>query len=120
MTMPAFFFNTDQYIHGIVMANYTSGAPVRGNLTIKATVRPIQPIRPKKFYRNPNDNFDPYNPYENQYGNPYNNPEYPYQVPEYENAARLNKPIVEKYFNFVSFISFSQTPLQFIFFFFLG
>lgn len=41
VTMPAFFFNTDAFIYGRVMANFTSGAPVRGNLTIKATIRPI-------------------------------------------------------------------------------
>lgn len=41
VTMPAFFFNTDPFIYGKIMANFTSGAPVRGNLTIKATVRPI-------------------------------------------------------------------------------
>ena len=39
VTMPAFFFSTDPYIHGIVQANYTSGAPVRGNLTLKASFR---------------------------------------------------------------------------------
>lgn len=41
VTMPAFFFNTDQYIYGRIMANFTSGAPVKGNLTIKATIRPM-------------------------------------------------------------------------------
>lgn len=41
VTMPAFFFNTDPYIYGKIMANFTSGAPVKGNLTIKATIRPI-------------------------------------------------------------------------------
>nr|CAD7577964.1 unnamed protein product [Timema californicum] len=41
VTMPAFFFNTDQYIHGKIMANYTSGAPVHGNLTLRATIRPL-------------------------------------------------------------------------------
>jgi CD109 antigen len=41
VTMPAFFFNTDPYIYGKVMANFTSGAPVHGNLTLKATIRPI-------------------------------------------------------------------------------
>lgn len=40
--MPAFYFDTDDYIHGTVMANYTSGAPVRGNLTLKATFKPIR------------------------------------------------------------------------------
>lgn len=49
VTMPAFYFDTDDFIHGTVMANYTSGAPVRGNLTLKATFKPIrnlQPLRP--------------------------------------------------------------------------
>lgn len=41
VTMPAFFFNSDPYIYGRIMANFTSGAPVKGNLTIKATIRPI-------------------------------------------------------------------------------
>ncbi|KAL0278731.1 UNVERIFIED_CONTAM: hypothetical protein PYX00_000464 [Menopon gallinae] len=41
VTMPAFFLETDGFIHGTVMANYTSGGPVRGNLTLKASVRPI-------------------------------------------------------------------------------
>lgn len=43
VTMPAFFFITDEYIHGVVHANYTSGAPVPGNLTLRATIRPINP-----------------------------------------------------------------------------
>jgi CD109 antigen len=30
ITMPAFFFNTDPYIYGRIMANFTSGAPVHG------------------------------------------------------------------------------------------
>lgn len=50
VTMPAFFFNTDPYIHGRIMANYTSGAPVRGNMTLKATIRPIPQYRPN-YYR---------------------------------------------------------------------
>ncbi|XP_034475080.1 CD109 antigen [Drosophila innubila] len=41
VTMPAYFFTTDPFIYGRVMANFTSGLPVRGNLTIKATIRPI-------------------------------------------------------------------------------
>ncbi|XP_013162940.1 PREDICTED: CD109 antigen [Papilio xuthus] len=49
VTMPAFFFNTEPFIHGRIMANYTSGAPVRGNLTLKATVRPIPQYRPRYF-----------------------------------------------------------------------
>ncbi|XP_045452691.1 CD109 antigen [Melitaea cinxia] len=51
VTMPAFFFNTEQYIHGRVMANYTSGAPVRGNLTLKATLRPVPRYRPSHYRR---------------------------------------------------------------------
>ncbi|XP_049876767.1 CD109 antigen [Pectinophora gossypiella] len=49
VTMPAFFFNTEPFIHGRIMANYTSGAPVRGNLTLKATVRPIPQYRPRYY-----------------------------------------------------------------------
>ncbi|KAF7387314.1 CD109 antigen-like [Vespula maculifrons] len=41
VTMPAFFFENDPYIHGIVQANYTSGAPVKGNLTLKASFKPL-------------------------------------------------------------------------------
>lgn len=41
VTMPAFFFDTEPYVHGIINANYTSGAPVHGNLTLKASFRPI-------------------------------------------------------------------------------
>lgn len=47
VTMPAFFFNTDPFIHGRIMANFTSGEPVRGNLTLKATIRPIGFFNPK-------------------------------------------------------------------------
>lgn len=43
--MPAFFFTTEKYLTGTVMANYTSGAPVRGNLTLKATIKPINRFR---------------------------------------------------------------------------
>ncbi|XP_026320677.1 uncharacterized protein LOC113230803 [Hyposmocoma kahamanoa] len=49
VTMPAFFFNTEPFIHGRIMANYTSGAPVHGNLTLKATVRPIPQYRPRYY-----------------------------------------------------------------------
>lgn len=40
--MPPFFFDTDRYLSGFVMANYTSGGPVDGNLTLKATIRPAK------------------------------------------------------------------------------
>lgn len=41
MTMPAFFFDTEEFLSGTVVGNFTSGAPVRGNLTLRATVKPI-------------------------------------------------------------------------------
>ncbi|KAG6439602.1 hypothetical protein O3G_MSEX000913, partial [Manduca sexta] len=56
VTMPAFFFNTEPFIHGRIMANYTSGAPVRGNLTLRATLRPIPQYRPQRLYQGNNFN----------------------------------------------------------------
>ena len=47
VTMPAFFFNTDRYIYGRIMANFTNGTPVKGNLTLKATIRPIGFFNPE-------------------------------------------------------------------------
>ncbi|XP_076278981.1 macroglobulin complement-related [Lasioglossum baleicum] len=44
VTMPAFFFDNDPYIYGIVQANYTSGAPAKGNLTLKASFRSLDRI----------------------------------------------------------------------------
>lgn len=77
VTMPAFFFNSDPFLHGKIMANFTSGAPVKGNLTLKATIRPIGYFTPKnineyfrKGYigeRDPNDQSDPFGP-EQRYG----------------------------------------------------
>lgn len=39
--MPAFYFSTEEYLGGIIVANFTSGGPVTGNLTITASVKPI-------------------------------------------------------------------------------
>lgn len=86
--MPAFFFSNEEYIHGIVMANYTSGAPVRGNLTLKAIIRPIQPLQ--RRYENKDQN-------RRQYQNPN---ELNYDYNEYD--TEYNRPVAEKYFNFVS------------------
>uniref|UniRef100_A0A182NU17 TEP1-F n=1 Tax=Anopheles dirus TaxID=7168 RepID=A0A182NU17_9DIPT len=47
VTMPAFFFNTDRYVYGRIMANFTNGTPVKGNLTLKATIRPIGFFNPE-------------------------------------------------------------------------
>ncbi|XP_075216528.1 macroglobulin complement-related [Lycorma delicatula] len=52
VTMPPFFLDTQQYLSGTVMANYTSGAPVKGNLTLKATVRPAN----RKLWRHDEEN----------------------------------------------------------------
>ncbi|XP_017785160.1 PREDICTED: CD109 antigen isoform X2 [Nicrophorus vespilloides] len=89
VTMPAFFFTNEEYIYGTVMANYTSGAPVRGNLTLKATIRPIKPLQQtlkdldKKLHRNrPGDEYDFYE-YEN-----------------YGGSSSYNQHTVEKYFTF--------------------
>lgn len=105
--MPPFFISTDQYIYGQIMANYTSGGPVRGNLTLKATVRPIGPIDPNKYnnrYRpRPMDRQNQFYDQSNyNYGNnPYDNyPQEANRQPEYDTHGSYNKPIVEKYFNF--------------------
>uniref|UniRef100_A0A182YDS5 TEP1-F n=1 Tax=Anopheles stephensi TaxID=30069 RepID=A0A182YDS5_ANOST len=85
VTMPAFFFNTDRYIHGRIMANFTNGTPVKGNLTLKATIRPIGFFNPEAINQmnrvgnlgrltNSNQNV----PYYLQKSNPdllYNNPQ---------------------------------------------
>jgi CD109 antigen len=49
VTMPAFFFNTDQFLHGKVMANFTNGSPVKGNLTLRAIIRPIGFFDPRNI-----------------------------------------------------------------------
>ncbi|KAH7984189.1 hypothetical protein HPB52_017848 [Rhipicephalus sanguineus] len=43
VTLPTFFMATQEYIYGTVVANFTSGAAVAGNLTLRATVEPINP-----------------------------------------------------------------------------
>ncbi|XP_035435862.2 CD109 antigen [Spodoptera frugiperda] len=89
VTMPAFFFNTEPFIHGRIMANYTSGAPVRGNLTLKATIRPIPQYRPRYYTQGQFNNRGQFgvpagyggnqytrvrqNPYNNNYNSGYNN-----------------------------------------------
>lgn len=74
ITMPAFFFDNDPYIYGIVQANYTSGAPVKGNLTLKASFKPLDRTRipsgiePVERYFNFNEYYPAWfraiNPYE--------------------------------------------------------
>lgn len=44
VSMSPFVMDRDTYIHGSVMANFTSGIPVTGNLTLIATIHP--PDRP--------------------------------------------------------------------------
>lgn len=43
VTMAPFIMETDRYIKGYVTANFTSGAPVVGNLTLKASVESLRP-----------------------------------------------------------------------------
>lgn len=43
VTLPSFFMATQEYVYGTVVANFTSGAAVIGNLTVRATVEPINP-----------------------------------------------------------------------------
>lgn len=65
VTMPAFFFDNDEYIHGVIMANYTSGAPVKGNLTLKASFQPIDRLHTTSAQNEIVDkhfNFDEYYP----------------------------------------------------------
>lgn len=44
VSMPTFFLDTDTHVYGSIMANFTSGIPVYGNLTILATIEPAKPI----------------------------------------------------------------------------
>ncbi|GAB0098879.1 macroglobulin complement-related [Sergentomyia squamirostris] len=111
VTMPAFFFNSDPFIYGKIMANFTSGAPVRGNLTLKATIRPIGFINPKILnmrYRVGNTGFrreDEYYHRDAQYNNIYG----PQNIPPertfledrfQEQAGFQGSYLVEKHFNF--------------------
>lgn len=105
--MPPFFISTDQYIYGVVMANYTSGAPVRGNLTLKATVRPIAPIDPNRYNnqmrpraRNQQNQIYDQNNY-NSGNNPYENfHQEPNRQYDSDRYGSYNRPVIEKYFNF--------------------
>lgn len=63
VTMPAFFFDNDPYIYGIVQANYTSGAPVRGNLTLKASFKPLEKTQNPAIVIEPIDRYFNFNEY---------------------------------------------------------
>ncbi|XP_025075919.1 CD109 antigen [Pogonomyrmex barbatus] len=63
VTMPAFFFDNDPYIYGIVQANYTSGAPVRGNLTLKASFKPLDRTRSSSMAIDPIERYFNFNEY---------------------------------------------------------
>ncbi|XP_005178924.2 CD109 antigen [Musca domestica] len=115
VTMPAYFFNTDPYIYGTVMANFTSGAPVKGNLTLKASLRPIgyfsnQALNEKfRLGRSPlemtttlehehqlryNQNYNP-----TQYNPNIINPEYPTQLPQ-DQQFNFNQYVIERNYQF--------------------
>lgn len=89
VTMPAFFFTSDKYIRGVVHANYTSGAPVPGNLTLRATIRPIRPTLLPEYTRYQSD--QERNRDRQRYGTDKE------REVSYENYRPV---IVEKYFNF--------------------
>lgn len=97
VTMPAFFFTTDKYLHGIINANYTSGAPVTGNLTLRAIIRPIRP-QMYSGYRPEQDIIDPIDRNRNRNYNRDKDERY-----DYENYRPI---IVEKYFNFDEILPF--------------
>ncbi|GIZ00393.1 CD109 antigen [Caerostris extrusa] len=40
VTMPSFFTDKERYVFGTIEANYTSGVPVRGNLSLIAAIEP--------------------------------------------------------------------------------
>ena len=48
--IPAYLSVNNGILSGIVYANYTSGAPVSGNVSVKASVRPLAPHRPHLHY----------------------------------------------------------------------
>ncbi|ODM98885.1 hypothetical protein Ocin01_07797 [Orchesella cincta] len=54
VTMPAFAFDTESVLRGEIVANFTHGGPVRGNLSVTAIIRPILVAgRPAQATRNP-------------------------------------------------------------------
>ncbi|XP_016968593.1 CD109 antigen [Drosophila biarmipes] len=114
VTMPAYFFTTDPFIYGRVMANFTSGLPVRGNLTIKATIRPIgyfsnQVLNEKyRLGRSPLEQTNLYNE-RWRYNNPNQNPQIQYNVPGQlpqdgsdlsQDILYRNQYVVERHYQF--------------------
>ncbi|XP_064466508.1 CD109 antigen-like [Ornithodoros turicata] len=43
VTTPSFVIAGSEYVHGTVVANFTSGGAVKGNLTLRATIEPAYP-----------------------------------------------------------------------------
>ena len=39
--VPTFISAKEKYLEGYVMANYSSGAPVTGNITVRASIRSL-------------------------------------------------------------------------------
>ncbi|XP_002065192.4 CD109 antigen [Drosophila willistoni] len=113
VTMPAYFFTTDRFIEGRIMANFTSGLPVRGNLTLKATIRPIgyfsNQVLNEKFRlgRSPLEQANRYNE-RWRYNNPNLNPQVQYNVPQLgqdgadisQDILYRNQYVVERHYQF--------------------
>uniref|UniRef100_A0A6B2E7M4 Putative alpha-macroglobulin n=1 Tax=Phlebotomus kandelakii TaxID=1109342 RepID=A0A6B2E7M4_9DIPT len=112
VTMPAFFFNSDPFIYGKIMANFTSGAPVNGNLTLKATIRPIGFINPKILnmryrvgntggYRREDEHYNRDATYNNLFGPQNIPPDRQFLDDRYREQQGFQESyIVEKHFNF--------------------
>lgn len=115
VTMPAYFFTTDKFIYGRVMANFTSGLPVRGNLTLKATIRPIgyysnqvlnekfrlgrSPLEQQNLY---NERWRYNNPDQQNLQQPYNGPP---QIPQdgadlSQDLLYRNQYVIERHYQF--------------------
>ncbi|XP_034097633.1 CD109 antigen [Drosophila albomicans] len=109
VTMPAYFFTTDHFVYGRIMANFTSGLPVRGNLTLTATIRPIGyfngQVLNEKFRLGGRSPLEQENLYRERwrYNNPQQNPnldpnqQQPYNVPQLPLEGGLDIGIQNSY-----------------------
>lgn len=99
VTMPAFFFNSDQYLYGKVMANFTNGSPVHGNLTLRAIIRPIGFFTPKNInqqFRVWNMGYQPEEDPRNPSYNSYQRTIYNYNTELYSGKGQsINNPFTQ-------------------------
>lgn len=117
VTMPAFFFDTDQFLHGKVMANFTNGSPVRGNLTLRAIIRPIGFFNPKSInqqFRVWNLGYQPEEDLRNPRYDSYQRTIYNYNTELYsgKQGFSLNNPFLSTYNNPYSNAAVDQSTDQ--------